>query len=159
MLKFCGKDFKDMTNYYKLIQLTNTTIETIDAEQNMPLGKVTRRINTPIDCCNTFAINSSTADTITISDPGFYKVTYSLTAIAAAAGDVTISLITNDATTYTVSQAAADTTGNVNLTLCYTIRVTPNTLSPGTTTPVSVQLQNTGVALTSGTSNIIIEKV
>jgi hypothetical protein len=124
----------------------------------MPLGKVTRRINTPYNCSSTFVITSSSADTVVINDVGFYKITYSLTASVAAEGEVTVALVTNGDTVYTVSQYVADATGPVNLTLPYTIRVSPTCPASGIV-PVSVQIQNTGIALTGETSNLIIEKI
>jgi hypothetical protein len=154
MLKFCGKDFKDMT-CYKQIQLTNTAIGSVAADAYIPYGRVTRRINAPTNCSTTFTVGTSTADTVTINESGFYKVTYSITAIADEAGVVTMELITNGTSVYTVSTtAAADAT--VNMTLPYTIRVSPNSDGP---VPVAIQIQNTGVALTSGTGNLIIEKI
>jgi hypothetical protein len=157
MLKFCGKDFTNMT--YKQIQLTNTTVGDVAVDAYIPLGRVTRRINAPYNCCNTFSVTSSTADTVTINDPGFYKVTYSLTATAAAEGDVSVALVTNGTAQYTVSQYLADATGSVNLTLPYTIRVCPNCSATVDNVPVTVQIQNTGTAITGTSSNIIIEKL
>lgn len=143
---------------YKQIQLTNNAFGAIAADAYMPYGRVTRRINAPTNCSNTFTVGSSTADTVTINEPGFYKVTYSVTAIANAEGIVTVELVTNGASVYTVSTTAtADAT--VNLTLPYTIRVLPNSDSAPNNVPVAIQIQNTGVALTSGTSNLIIEKI
>ena len=144
---------------YKQIQLTNTNIGAVAIDAYMPLGKVTRRINAPQSCCNTFVVTSSTADSVVINDPGFYKITYSLSATAAAAGAVTIGLVSNGTTVYSVTQTIADETTAVNLTLPYTIRVSPNCVSNPDNVPVTVQLQNTGIALTGETSNLIIEKV
>lgn len=148
-----------MTSCYKQIQLTNTSIEAVAVDAYVPLGKVTRRINAPLNCCTTFSVSSSAADTVTLNDTGFYKVTYSLTATAAAAGEVTIGLVTNETTIYSVSQAVADETAGVNLTLVYTIRVCPNCASSPDNVPVTVQIQNTGIALTGSSGNLIIEKV
>lgn len=148
-----------MTSCYKQIQLTNTTIGDIAVDSFIPYGRVTRRINAPFNSCSTFTVTSSTADTITINDPGFYKITYSLTASAAAAGDVSIALVTNGTTIYSVSQNLVDETGTVNLTLPYTIRVCPNCSSTPDNIPVNVQIQNTGIALTGVSGNMIIEKV
>ena len=55
MLKFCGKDFNYMTTY-KLIQLTNTGIGAVPVDEFIPLGVVTRRLNAPLTCCNTFSV-------------------------------------------------------------------------------------------------------
>lgn len=148
-----------MTSCYKQIQLTNNSLGDVPVDGFIPYGRVTRRINAPYNSCNTFMITSSTSDTITINDVGFYKITYSLTATAAAAGDVSISLITNGNSVYSVSQNLVDETGSVNLTLPYTIRVCPNCSATPDNVPVNVQIQNTGIALTGATSNIIIEKV
>jgi hypothetical protein len=144
---------------YKQIQLTNSTVGDVAINEYMPLGRVTRRINAPFNCCNTFTVTSSDADTVMLNDVGFYKITYSLTATAAAAGVVTVALVTNGTSIYTVSQTIVDETTGVNLTLPYTIRVCPNCSATPDNLPVSVQIQNTGIALTGATSNIIIEKI
>jgi hypothetical protein len=159
MLKILWKGFlKNMTSY-KQIQLTNTSVGDVAINAYMPLGRVTRRINAPFNCCNTFTVTSSAADTVALNDVGFYKITYSLTATAAAAGEVTIALVTNGTPIYTVSQAVVDETAGVNITLPYTIRVCSNCSSTPDNVPVGVQIQNTGIALTGATSNIIIEKI
>jgi hypothetical protein len=139
--------------------MTNNTIGDVAIDAYMPLGRVTRRINAPFNCCNTFVISSSTTDTVNINNNGFYKVTYSLTATAEAAGTVTIALVANGTTLYSVSQYVADPTGPVNLTLPYTIRVCPSSSAGSETCPVALQLQNTGVAITGESSNFIIEQV
>jgi hypothetical protein len=159
MLKILWKGFLNNMTSYKQIQLTNNTVGDVAINGYMPLGRVTRRINAPFNCCNTFSVASSDADTVNLNDVGFYKITYSLTATAAAAGEVTIALVTNGTTIYTVSQAVVDETAGVNLTLPYTIRVCSNCSATPDNLPVSVQIQNTGIALTGATSNIIIEKI
>jgi hypothetical protein len=159
MLKILWKGFLNNMTSYKQIQLTNNTVGDVAINDYMPLGRVTRRINAPFNCCNTFSVTSSNADTITLNDVGFYKITYSLTATAAAAGEVTIALVTNGTSIYTVSQAVVDETAGVNLTLPYTIRVCSNCSATPDNVPVSLQIQNTGIALTGATSNIIIEKI
>ena len=148
-----------MTNTYKQIQLTNNDIGDIAVNALIPLGNVTRRINAPYNTCNTFTVTSSTSDTVLINDAGFYKVTYSLTGMAAAAGDVEITLLNNNSSIYSVSQYVADAAGSVNLTIIYTIRACPNCSSAPTNLPVSVQIKNTGIALTGVSANLIIEKV
>lgn len=142
-----------MTSCYKLIQLTNTTIGDVAVDAFLPYGTVTRRINAPFNCCNTFFVTTSETDTVTLNDVGFYKITYSLTAEAAAAGTATIALVANGTSVYTVSEAIAAVDSPANLTLPYTIRVTSETV------PVTIQIQNTGVALTGSSSNLIIEKI
>jgi hypothetical protein len=143
--------FTNMTNY-KLIQLTNNSLGAVAVNQNIPLGTVTRRINAPYNCCNTFTVTTSANDTVVLNDVGFYKVTYSLTATAAAAGEVTTNLVVNGVATYGVTQTIVDEANAVNSTLVYTIRVTSDKV------PATVQLQNVGIALTGETANLIIEK-
>lgn len=148
-----------MTACYKQIQITNNSIGDVAIDGFIPLGQVTRRINTPYNCCNTFNLDSSTSDVVTINDPGFYKITYSLTATAAAAGEIVINLISNGTSVYSVSQNLIDETGSVNLTLPYTIRISPNCSSIPANVPVNIQIQNTGIALTGASANLIIEKL
>ena len=61
-----------MTSAYKQIQLTNKTITAVAVDQFFPIGTVTRRINAPYNCCNTFVVSSSANDTVILNDPGFY---------------------------------------------------------------------------------------
>ena len=148
-----------MTTRYKLIQLTNSAVGAVAVNDFLPLGNVTRRINAPCETSETFQVTSSIADTVTVTEPGFYKVTYSLTATTAGAGVVTIGLITNGTQVYEVSNEVATEDTTVNFTLPYTIRVCPNSCATPTNCPVTVQLQCTGEALTGTSSNLIIEKV
>ena len=148
-----------MTKAYKLIQLTNEDIGDVAVDTAIPLGTVTRRLNAPAQCCNTFEVTNTTNDTVVLNGVGFYKITYSLTAQAAAAGVVTISLSVNNTSVYTVSQTIVDETTGVNLTFPFVIRVFPNSSSIQTNVPASVQLMNTGVALTGTSGNLIIEKL
>jgi hypothetical protein len=159
MLKFCGKGFTYMNTAYKLIQITNSEISDVATSENMPLGSVTRRINAPYNYCNTFVLSSSESDTVTINDPGFYKLTYSLTANAADVGVVTLDLVVNGSSVYTVSEYLGTAEQPVNITLPYTIRVMPNTCGVTTNLPTTIQFKNNGVALTGVSSNLIIEKI
>jgi hypothetical protein len=144
---------------YKQIQLTNTTVGDVPVDAYIPLGKVTRRINAPMNCCNTFGVTSSNNDTVTLNDTGFYKVTYSLTATANAEGTVTIALVFNGTSVYTVSQYIADATAPVSLTLPYTVRVTNSNDGITETLPATIQILNTETALTGSSGNLIIEKI
>lgn len=144
---------------YKQIQLTNSAIPDVAVNAYMPLGKVTRRINAPYTPASTFVVTTSAADSVVINDAGFYKITYSLTAEVAAAGTVTVALVVNDNVVYSVSEYAADAEQPVNLTLPYTIRVASNCSAAPTNVPTVIQIQNTGLALTGQSGNLIIEKV
>lgn len=145
-----------MTPTYKLIQITNNALGDVAVNQNVPLGTVTRRINAPYNCCNTFVLADSEQDTVVLNNPGFYIITYSLTATAAAAGEVTENLLVNGTSVYGVTQTIVDEANAVNLTLVYTVRVSP---AASEAAPTTIQIQNAGIALTGESSNLIIEKL
>lgn len=146
-----------MTNA-RILQLTNSSIGAIVVNQNMPLGMTT--VVYPFDtsnCYPTYTVASSMADTLTINKPGTYNFIYNASLVASAAGDVTLNLKINGVTKYTVTaQAAAD--GTVNMTIPFEIYVPCNCASSPNNVPAYVQVQSSGVALTSGTSNLIIRK-
>jgi hypothetical protein len=148
---------------YKLIQLTNTNIGAISAQSYLPLGLITRRLNASVDNCSTFQLTSTNADTLVINDPGYYKITYSATLTAGAAGTLGISLVTNQETVYTVNEEATAAEDIVTLTLVYVIRICPNCCSSPANCPVNVQfkLGDTALGITPNpsTSNLIVEKV
>ena len=143
---------------YKLIQLTNSTIGEVEANGFMPLGNITRRLNSPMSTDSAFTVSTTGANIVYLNEPGYYNVIYSVSAVAAAAGDVGLTLTTNGTDVYTVS-ATATADGMVNLTLPVAIRVCPNSCSSPANCPSSVQIQLGEVAITDGTSNMIIEKV
>jgi hypothetical protein len=146
-----------MTNA-KILQLTNSTIGAIAINGNMPLGVTT--IIFPFDtnnCFPTYTVTSSTSDTLVINKPGTYKFIYNASVIATDAGEVTLGLVVNGATKYSVSTTAT-AAGTVNLTIPYEVYVPCNCASSPNNVPAYIQVQNTGVALTSGTSNLIVSK-
>lgn len=148
---------------YRLIQLTNSSIGAIAADSFMPLGLVTRRINAPINCCSPFTVASSVSDTLSINEPGYYKVTYSSTLTAGAAGTISITLVSNGSDIYSVSEEATAAEDIVNVTLVYVIRVCPNSCSSPSNCPVAIQfkLGDTALGITPNpsTANLIIEKI
>jgi hypothetical protein len=147
---------------YKLIQLTNNSIAATAADTLLPFGTITRRIN-DANTCNTFQIASSLADTLYINEPGYYKVTYSATMSAAAAGTLGISLIVNQAPVYTVAEEVTAAEDVVNLTLVYVVRVCPNACSAPYNCPASIQMKlndvATGVTPNPSTTNLLVERV
>jgi hypothetical protein len=152
--------FKNHMSKYKLIQLTNNAIGATTAQTLLPLGLITRRLNASACNCTTFQITSSDSDTLILNDPGYYKITYNANLIAAAAGDLSVSLLANqqEVTSSSETVAAADDTANI--TLIYTIRVCPNCCSAPTNCPVNIQLQLGDVAISAGsTANLIVEKI
>lgn len=147
-----------MSNY-RILQMTNTDIGAVAVNELMPFGIITRRINKNI-CTDvsTFSISSTGTNILTVNECGNYTVTYSASVVASAAGIVTMNLLVNGTNVYSVSETAAvgDT---INLTLPYQIRVLPNSCSTPNNNPVNIQVQLTGVGITDGNSNIIVERV
>lgn len=143
-----------MTKFYQQIQLTNTDIGAVAVDTALPLGTITRRINAAAPSCTTFQLTGG-ADTLTLTDPGFYKVTYSANVVAGAVGDLTLSLVSNGTTLYTVTETVAEG-DTYNLTLPYTLRVYSNCC---TVTPAEVQIILGGVAITGTSGNLIVEKI
>lgn len=143
-------------NNYKVLQMTNNVVGAVNTNAFMPYGVITRRIQ---NTCSTPTFTTSTAgiDTIYINEAGNYNITYSASITAPAAGTVSVALIVNGIQVYSVG-AAADAGSTVNLTLPYQIRVCPNG-NTSTNIPASVQIKLVGVAIASGVSNILIEKI
>jgi hypothetical protein len=148
---------------YKLIQLTNTNIGALTANTYIPLGLVTRRLNTPCNSCSTFQLANSSSDILYINEPGYYKITYSATLTAGAAGLMSVSLINNQNSIYTVSEEATAAEDIVNITLVYTVRVCPNSCCNPGNCPLGIQFQlgdtATGITPNASTANLIVEKV
>lgn len=143
----------------KLIQITNSAVGAVAVDGYMPFGLITRRIQSSNNCCNTFDVTTSNNDLVYLNEPGYYDITYSATVVAGAEGILTLSLISNGTTIYSVGVSVNAADQSVNLTLPYTVRVFPNNPSYPSTCPTSIQIQLSGVAITSGTSNLQIEKV
>lgn len=148
---------------YKLIQLTNNNIGATEANEFLPLGIVTRRLNAPVNACSTFQVASSTSDIIYLTEPGYYKVTYSATLTAGAAGSMSVTLVANQNDIYTVSEDATAAEDIINLTLPYVVRVCPNCCSTPANCPMSIQFRlgeiATGITPQPSTTNLIIERV
>lgn len=145
---------------YRVIQLTNTNIGAVAVNGLMPLGIITRRVNhvTCDDSVPTFTLANTGTNVVTINECGNYRISYSLSGVASVAGILNAVLQVNNTDVYTVSTtvAAGDT---ANLTLPYEIRVLPNCASNPNNNPVNITIQLTGVGITGGTSNLLIEKV
>lgn len=145
---------------YRVLQLTNNTVGAVTVGSALPLGIVTRKI-----CANncpqpTFTVGSSTNNAITVNEAGYYHITYTGSLIAGATGVVTASLVVNGVTLVplTVSSASAVSGATVNVVLDYVDRVYPSCCSnPNTSKTYQIILG--GVAVTDGTSNIVVERV
>lgn len=148
---------------YKVLQLTNTTAAPFGVVATggalVPLGVVTRKVG--CGCSNepTFTLSTTGTNTVTINKSGFYRVTYTASVVATAAGLVTLNLVQNGVIVATASETVAAAGDTVNLTIVYMVRVLPNCGSVTSNVPSTLQISNTGGALTSGTSNLLIEQV
>jgi hypothetical protein len=146
-----------MTNA-KILQLTNSTIGAVAVNGNMPLGVTTVTYPFDVDnCYPTYTVTSSISDTLVINRAGTYNFIYNASVVAATAGLVTFTLKVNNTSKYTVSATATEA-GTLNLTIPFEIYVPCNCASAPNNVPTYIQVQNTGVALTSGTSNLIVSK-
>ena len=143
---------------YRMIQLTNKNIPAVAANALIPLGNVTRRVCPRTNCCQTFEVTTSGADTVNITEQGYYRVVYNISAIAAAAGLVTVSLNIGGNSVLTASATASAEGDTVNITIPFMIRAFGNCASVPVNLPLSVQIANTGVALTSASSDLLIER-
>ena len=126
----------------------------------LPLGVITHRIGCGGCSQPTFTVQTSGANTVTINDAGYYRVTFGASVVATAAGVVTLNLVQNGVVVYSVSQTAGAAGDTVNLGFTFIVRATPNYGAGLPTIPAILQITNTGAtALTSGTSNLIVERI
>ena len=142
----------------KLLQLTNPSIGTVAVDANLPFGVTT--ISYPKACngCNeTYSVVYSGSDTVRINKSGTYRVIYNASLVATDAGNLVLELVVNGTTKYTVTSIAT-AGGSVNITLPFELYLPCNCASNPANIPVYIQVKNTGVAVTSGTSNLIISK-
>lgn len=148
---------------YSFKQLTNPAVGAVATGEAMPLGTVTHQYNCGSGCGADISTATSGANAITVggscNGAGWYKITYSASVAAGAAGLVTFNLVQNGVLTapiFTASETATAVGDFVDITIPFIVRV-PYT--PCSNNAISLQIINAGVALTSGTSNIIIEKI
>lgn len=141
----------------RILQLTNNAIGAVAVDTLMPLGAVTRK-----RCCgnagqNTFAVSTTGSNTITLNDSGYYEIIYSASLLATAAGNVVLNLLVNGETVLTKTETAS-AAGFVDITIPYVVRVLPS--CPINSSALTIQVENDAdsVAITTGVSNIIVEK-
>ena len=147
-----------MTNA-RILQLTNNTIGAVATNTNLPLGTTT--VIYPFDvnnCYPTYTVQSSNSDTLVVNKSGVYNFVYNASIESVAAGNVIVELIVNGTTKYTVTETVAAANSFVNLTIPFEIYIPNNCASVPNNIPSYIQVKNTGVALVSGTSNLIISK-
>lgn len=143
---------------YRVLQATNNNVGAVAVGENMPFGGITRRIQGGNECCNTFNLTTSGADTIVINECGNYNVVYNASLEAGAAGDLSIALNINGTAVYT-STVTATEGGTANVTIPYQIRVRPNCTGFPFNVPANITIVLGGVAVTGGTSNVLVERV
>lgn len=143
---------------YQFIQLTDRAVGAVATDALLPLGNVTRKNADGQRCQDTFIVSTSGSDTVTITEAGWYKISYVGSLIPADAGEITLSLEANNVQQIAVSDTVAAADDITNISLEFIIRVFPSCRATSNM-PVALQIINTGVALTGGTSNLIIEKI
>lgn len=144
---------------YRVLQLTNEAVGAVAVNGYAPLGRVTRRIQESCGSGTTFNVTTSQADIVYLNEVGNYDITYSASLIAGAIGEVSVSLIVNGTQVYEVGATATAIDDVVNVTLPYQVRVCPNCAGAPNNCPVAIQIQVTGVAVTGGQSNLLVERV
>lgn len=144
---------------YRVIQLTNNNIPAVAANENLPLGGITRSIRPKNGCCQTMTASTSQSDTITLNENGNYNIAYTGSLVAAAAGVVNVSLVINGTTLYTASASAAAAGDVVNLAFMYQHKVCPCCGVTQVSCPASINIVLGDIAITGGTENILVERV
>lgn len=140
---------------FSFIQYTNNAGGAVAAGAAIPFGS--RTAGYMCGCQNSslpFIASLGGADTITLNGKGYYDIDYSISAVATAAGLVTISLVANGVTLYSVSETATAAGDTINLTIpSYIIRLIQTCVTPSTSLQVV-----TSAALTSYTNNAVFKK-
>lgn len=143
----------------KVLQLTNKNILAVAGNGYMPLGMTTVKYQLEnCNCPQVFTVTSSASDTLVVNKSGTYRLDYNASLMASAIGTVTLNVLVNGVSMYTVSETATAASDLVNLTIPLDIYIPCNCNSTPNSVPANIQIQNTGVALTGGTSNLIITK-
>lgn len=137
--------------------MTNTAIGAVDAGGLLPLGIVTHRFGcgNGYENASTFVPATAGANTITINEKGYYKVTYTGTVVTTAEGTVTETLFLNgEAITGATISVTPVTAGDpVGIALSYVFKLNCGDV------PSNLQIVNAGGALASGFGNLIVEKL
>ena len=143
----------------KVLQLTNRNILAVAADGYMPLGITTVKYQLEnCNCPQVFTVTSSASDNLVINRGGTYRLDYNASLMTSAAGTVTLNVFVNGVSMYTVSATAAAASDLLNITIPLDIYIPCNCNSIPNSVPANIQIQNTGIALTGGTSNLIITK-
>lgn len=142
---------------YRLFQLTNSNIGPIAANTLLPVGIMTRQIKKDSACTPTFTVTTSVNNAVYINESGFYKITYQGYLTVAAAGNIVVQLQINGVTMATATVTASGA-GTFLVSITFVTRAFNNCCSNSTNLPILVQFLNSGIALTGGNSNLIVER-
>lgn len=145
---------------YKVIQLTNQAVGAVEPGALLPLGNITRRYGCRAsNGCAPFEVSTSGSNTVTLNEDGYYHIDYVGSLTVGAAGAVLVDLLVNGVEVFSVAETATAADDIVNLKLSYVVRVLPSCCALANSPAiVQLRLDTESVAVTAGTSNIIIEK-
>lgn len=141
---------------YRVIEMTNNNIGAVAVNGLMPLGIVTRRISTKTGSGVPFEVTTSGADTLALTDKGYYDSLYSASLIVGGAGTLTLTLLENGTAIASASATAAGA-GTVNITMPKVVRVFANCPSVPNNCPALLQVQLSGLAVTGGNSVLRVD--
>lgn len=141
---------------YRVLEMQNNNIGIVAVDSYMPFGNITRRISKTTGGGIPFEVSSSGADTISITNKGYYKVNYNGSLKVGAAGAITLTLYVNG-NEVAKSTTTASGEGTFNVNLVKVIRVFANCEANSTNCPANLQIQLTGTGVTGGNSVIIVD--
>lgn len=144
-----------------MLQLTNASLGALVAGTPaipvpVPLGVMTREVNRRV-CKPTFSVTTTANNATYLNEAGYYKISYQANVVATAAGNLTFNLVIDGVTVQTVTVTAA-AAGAYVLSLNFITRVNCGCNARPFQAQL-VQIMSTGGAISSGSSNIIIEKI
>lgn len=144
-----------MCQNWRLIELTNGNIGAVSDGALLPIGAITRKVAREPRCTPTFEVGTTLNNVVTVSECGIYNVSYTGTLIAGAAGTLALSLLADGVVVATRSATVASGDSAI-FALSKEIRV-PTSCCNGTT-PVTLALQISGVAITGGNGTMIVNR-
>ena len=145
--------------FFQVSNLPTAPFGAVATGELVPLGVRTASNNCNCGCNGkAFTLSTTGANTVNLNDPGIYRISGSFSVVATAAGLVTLNLVQNGVVVYTVSETATAAGDTVNLSISpFILRNCPSYVNGFYNRNSAIQISNTGVALTSGVSNLLIE--
>ena len=146
-----------MNKCYRLLQLTNYDLGPVAVGAYIPVGTMTREVRAGSQCNDTFIVTTSNNNSIYINEQGFYKIAYTGYLEVAVAGDIVVELQISGVTlrTATVTAPAA---GTYLVSFDFVTRALKDCCN-NVNTQLLVRLLNSGIAITDGEANLVIERV